>query len=152
MKIENEGIGYVNGTGILDQIELANPGKDQSMAAHSQSCSLIWSGSNPIPGECTSMVDIIYREPETFSRFHYGLACSNYSKNNIGLPTGMDLLLIISIIAEDTKPLHTICYFLGKDSPALDKFEILESNLYKKPSIADCRELLKYYKVHSQNA
>ena len=151
LKIENEGIGYADSIGILENIELAYPGKDQSMDAHSQSCSLIWSGSNPVPGKCQSMLDVIYREPDTFSSYHYGLACSNYNKKNISLPTGMDILLIISIIAEDTKPLHTVCYFLGRDSVTLDKFEILDSNLYIKPTIEDCREMLMKHKANSQN-
>jgi hypothetical protein len=143
LKIQNQGLDDVLSFGILEQIELASPQtQSQSMSNYSQSCELNWGGANPVPGRCSSILDVIYREPSTHSSYHYGLACNNYDRKNIGLPTGMDILLIISVKAKNSKPLFTVCYFLGKDAIQLDRFEILASNLKERPTIDECRQML----------
>ncbi|MCJ7655837.1 MAG: hypothetical protein MUO97_11190 [Dehalococcoidia bacterium] len=146
LKVANQGTNDAQGTGILEQIELAYPGKSQSMASYSQGRPLIWGGANPIPGGSPSVLDVIYRDPSTLSSYHYGLAYSDYNGRNPSLPTGMDLLLVISVVAKDTIPLYTVCYFLGKDSVMLDRFEILDSNLLERPTIEQCRQMLESYK------
>ncbi len=149
LKVINEGIDNAQGEGILERIELAESKPDKSLASYPQSRPLLWSGANPIPGGCSSALDIIYREPETLSSYHYDLAYNDYSRGSIGLPTGMDILMIISITSSNTFPLFTVCYFLGKDSLTLDRFEVLASNLSERPTIYECNQMLIEYKAQS---